>query len=153
MAAPADPSAQPGDERRASQGVERQTLSRAQRLTASASFRAAYERGLCRRGVLMNLWLREGEGAALRLGVVASRRVGGAVQRARAKRLLREVYRRNRHRFAGPWDVILSARSDILRAKWPAIERELLRLAGRAGILHRTDAGQPDNGRERPSRA
>ena len=83
----------------------------------------------------MTVWIRKQPDGALRLGVVASRRVGGAVQRNRAKRLLREVWRLNRSRFRGAVDVILSARSDILSVRYEAVERELLSLASRAGIL------------------
>ena len=83
----------------------------------------------------MVLCLTPGTDGALRLGVVASRRVGGAVQRVRAKRLLREVYRRNRERCAGRCDVLLIARTAILQARWPELEDEFLRLARRAGLL------------------
>lgn len=86
----------------------------------------------------MVLWVRHAEDGALRLGVVASRRVGKAVQRARAKRRLREAYRRNRHRFNGTCDVILVARSAILSADWLGVERELLALAERARLVSMT---------------
>ena len=76
-----------------------------------------------------------GEGASLRLGVVASRKVGNAVKRARAKRLLREAYRRNRSSFDGEVDVILIARRGILTASWAEIVEELLKLAKDAGIV------------------
>lgn len=115
--------------------VGRRGLSRAQRITRSPQFFETYEAGLCRRGRLMNLWVRRQPDGALRLGVVASRRVGGAVQRNRAKRLLREAWRLNRDRFRGPVDVILSARSDLVSARYEEVARELLALAARAGLL------------------
>jgi ribonuclease P protein component len=81
------------------------------------------------------MWLRRGEGASLRLGVVASRRsFRRAVDRARAKRLLREAYRLNRDRLCGDCDVILVARRDILQAKRQDVEKDLLEAAGKAGI-------------------
>lgn len=105
-----------------------------QRLTAAADFEAAYSQGRSYKGRLMVLWLRRGEGAALRLGVVASRKIGGAVQRNRAKRRLRAAYRLNRHRFTGSVDAILIARRDILTAPWTEVAAELLRLARKAGM-------------------
>lgn len=86
----------------------------------------------------MVLWRREGEGAALRLGVVTSRKVGGAVQRARARRLLRDVFRRNRHRLSGSYDVVLVARASILRADAAAIEADFMVTVAQAGLVTQT---------------
>ena len=115
-----------------------QRLGRSRRLTRPSDFRATYEQGHRWIGRNMVLWLRSGEGASLRLGVVTSRKVGGAVQRSRARRLLREAYRRNRHRLAGAYDVVLVARRAILEAKWDEIVAELLELAGEAGLVSGT---------------
>ncbi len=110
-------------------------LGRRQRLTRSALFRETYDRGRRFPGRLMVLWLREAEDAALRLGVVSSRKVGEAVVRNRARRRLREAWRLNRHRFRGRCDVVLVARRAIVRAGWNEIEAELLRLAREAGLV------------------
>lgn len=88
----------------------------------------------------MTLWIRKQPDASLRMGVVASRRVGGAVQRNRAKRLLREAWRLNRHRFSDGVDVILSARSDIVRMTLDDVVRELLYLGSKTGLLNRKEA-------------
>jgi ribonuclease P protein component len=87
----------------------------------------------------MTLWIRKQPDAALKLGVVASRRVGGAVQRNRAKRLLREAWRLNRHHFAGGVDVILSARSDIVKVALADVVSELMYLGSKTGLLDRKE--------------
>lgn len=66
-------------------------LPRPLRLTRSAEYRAVYANGQSRRGeALVCIVLALGD-EPTRAGVVASRRVGGAVQRNRAKRRLRHA--------------------------------------------------------------
>lgn len=68
-----------------------------------------------------------------RLAVVASRRVGTAVRRNRAKRLLREAAR------ALAWrtglDVVLVARAECADSEFAAVRSELRRLAADLGAL------------------
>ena len=118
-------------------GCHRQAgLSRRHRLRRSALFRETFERGSRQVGRLMVLWLRRGDGADLRLGVVASKRVfRRAVDRSKVKRRLREAYRLNRGRLSGKVDVVLIARRGLLAASHGEAEADLLRCAGRAGIL------------------
>jgi ribonuclease P protein component len=73
-----------------------------------------------------------------RLGLAASRRLGGAVARNRAKRLLRESFRR--HKLAGA-DLVLIPKPEILKHTQAEVEREyrdrLRRLAARRAARHR----------------
>jgi len=111
-----------------------QRLGREQRLIRSANFQEAFSQNHKWVGRYMVLWLRSGTDACLRLGVVTSRKVGGAVQRVRARRLLREVFRINRHLLHGPYDVVLVARGHVLNAGTAAIRKEFLDLANKAGV-------------------
>lgn len=62
--------------------------------------------------------LREG-----RLGIIASRRFGGAVQRNRAKRLIRELFRLNKPLTAG-WDLVIIPKAGLLNADYSAVEAD-----------------------------
>lgn len=137
MGKPGSSSAPPGEPRARGSVAPDQGLSRRQRLTKSSEIQEAYARGRHWFGRHLVLWLRSGEGAALRLGVVTSRKVGNAVARNRARRLMREAFRRNRHRFHGDFDVVLVARSSIVNAPWDDIVEDLLSLAERAGLAER----------------
>ena len=113
----------------------RATLGRKQRLRHTAQFQQAYDQDRRWHGRLMVLFLRSGPDASLRLGVVASKKVGNAPERARAKRRLREAFRRQRAGFAGRTDdVVLVARRSILDAPWDAVVAELRKLAAQAGL-------------------
>jgi ribonuclease P protein component len=50
------------------------------------------------------------KGERSRIGITVSRKVGGAVERNRIKRLAREAFRLNRHLFSRPLDICLIAR-------------------------------------------
>jgi ribonuclease P protein component len=64
-------------------------------------------------------------GSPQRLGITVTRRVAGAVGRNRVKRLVREVFRRNRKLFPERCELVLVARASALRLDYDALRREL----------------------------
>jgi ribonuclease P protein component len=61
--------------------------------------------------------------------------VGNAVARNRARRLLRESFRRHQLDLATPVDMVLVARPSIAGMSFGEVEREFLSTARRAGLL------------------
>jgi ribonuclease P protein component len=57
-----------------------------------------------------------------RLGIAATRKLGGAVARNRAKRLIREVFRRNK--LAPGFDVVVVPKRELLDASLNAVEAD-----------------------------
>lgn len=112
------------------------TLSKKQRLVKASLFREAFAQKRSLVGRFMVLWLRKGKGASLRFGVVTSKKVSNrAVDRNRARRVLRALYREHRAEFSGEVDIVIIARRNILTAAHEEVEAEMLRLAGKAGLL------------------
>ena len=70
-----------------------------------------------------------------RLGVVTARRLGNAVVRNRARRLLRETFRLHQHDLVSPVDLILIARPSIKGKAFAAVERDFLTTLRKAGLL------------------
>lgn len=103
-------------------------------------FREAFAQKKSFVGRYMVLWIREGKDAALRLGLVTSKKVSlRAVDRNRARRRLRETVRQNRRQLNGSVDLLIVARRNILRASHKDVEREFLYLARKAGIMSRSE--------------
>lgn len=71
-----------------------------------------------------------------RYGFVTSKRIGNAVQRNRARRLLREATRHlHNGRLKTGWDVVWIARDDLARQPYSKVAQVLEELCRRADLL------------------
>jgi len=96
-----------------------------ERLKKRREFDAAFERGRRFRGRLVMLVAAPNDVPHPRLGIIASRRVGGAVRRNRAKRLLREAFRLNKDRLRAPLDVVMIASPRLPEMRFADVEAEV----------------------------
>lgn len=86
-------------------------------------------------GCLIANWLILPQGAPTRLGVITSRKVGAAVARARARRLLREAFRLHQLELAAPVDLVLVAQPSIAGKAFQDVERDFLGAMRKARLL------------------
>ncbi len=86
-------------------------------------------------GCLIANWLRQPEGSPIRLGVVTSKKIGNAVIRNRARRLLRETFRLHQHDFIQPIDLVLIARQSIVKKSFGEVEKDFVQALRRGRIL------------------
>ena len=115
---------------------KRLRLGRTSRLRQSRDFlRLRQEGERLVQGCLIANWKKLPAGGSSRLGVVTSRKVGSAVERNRARRLLRESFRLHQHEFGQPMELILVARPSIARCAFGEVEKDFLTTLRRAGLL------------------
>lgn len=122
----------PGD----APGGPRLKFSRDQRLQHPWEFERAKREGQrLVSGCLILNWRFSDDQKTSRLGVVTSKKIGNAVVRSRARRLLREVFRLHQHDFNRPADFVLIARNSIARKGYAHVERDFLRALKQARLV------------------
>jgi len=79
----------------------------------------------------MTVFVLPNDGVAARLGVAATRKIGSSVDRNRAKRLAREVFRR--HKMAAGLDIVIVPRREMLDAPFASLEADYHAALERSG--------------------
>ncbi|MCX7680713.1 MAG: ribonuclease P protein component [Anaerolineae bacterium] len=109
-------------------------MERRLRLRKVNDVRRVYHEGRAWAHTLLVLIARPNGLTLTRVGVTASRKLGSAVVRNRAKRLLREAARRLYPHMAAGWDVMLVARPPITTVKEQQVEEALMSLLRQSGL-------------------
>ena len=78
-----------------------------------------------------------------RLGIAATKKLGGAVERNKAKRLIREVFRRNK--VAPGFDVVVIPKRELLDASLITLEADYRNTLERTVRRRRTAAVAPES--------
>ena len=81
-------------------------MKNAQTLNDNRDFVRIYRRGQCQVAPLLVTYARRGPKGRRRVGITATKKVGGAVQRNRAKRLIRAAWREVEREAPSGWDYI-----------------------------------------------
>jgi ribonuclease P protein component len=111
---------------------------RSHRLARRSDFRKTYDEGKKLAGRYLVLFVRSSETGAIRLGLTVTKRVGCAVERNRARRRLREVFRREaratleRNRWTGT-DMVVNLRDGAASVGVRELSEDLDRLLRRLG--------------------
>ena len=96
-----------------------------QRVRRKDEFQRVFDKGVRVSSRYFTLLLVPSAGSSARLGIVASRKLGDAVRRNRAKRLIREVFRLNQPLPAGAGvDLVVIPRRELFDAHFSEIESD-----------------------------
>ncbi len=104
-----------------------ETLSLLERLRYRKDFSLIYAEGKRYRGKYFILVYLSNEFSHSRFAAVASKKIGNAVKRNRAKRRIRALFRRNKHLTHASLDMIFISKKGIVAAPWPLLEQEFIK--------------------------
>ncbi len=96
------------------------------RLRRRGEFTGVFDLGTKKHGRLMSVFVKSTTSAYSRIGIAASKKLGGAVDRNLAKRRMREVFRLAP---ASPGlDIVVIPRRELLAAPFESVQREFASL-------------------------
>jgi ribonuclease P protein component len=109
-----------------------------ERIRRRVEYQQVYKRGVRTHSRYSTVFVLPNDLGVGRLGIAATRKFGGAVERNRAKRLIREVFRRNK--VANGFDVVVIPKRDLLDASLTALEADYRTLLERR-LRHEREPG------------
>ena len=103
-------------------------------LKKNYEFRRLYNKGKSAASKCVVVYCNKNGKAENRLGITVSTKLGGAVQRNRIRRRLKEIYRLNEQILRPGYDIVLVARLGSKSAGWSELESTVLSLFGKLGL-------------------
>ncbi len=115
------------DEGPAAQSVTRTKFPRSLRLLKHADFDRVYKKGHRHFSSLLTVFYLRQKSGATRVGFTVGRILGGAVERNRIKRRLREAVRLRQALLAGAVDIVINPKKSVLRVEFSTLLQEVER--------------------------
>ncbi len=110
-------------------------LDKARRLTHNNEYRLVYKHGKYEVGRMCVLYRMPVAKQPTRIGFVTGKKVGCAVERNRARRLMKEVYRLNQHSIREGYHIVIVGRGPLKNATYEKAEKEILYLLRKSKLL------------------
>ena len=104
-------------------------------LKTNSDFRRAYARGKSYTNPALVMYVRKNRAGSCRIGITASKKIGNAVQRNRARRVIREAFRQVNLPLKGNYDVVFVARTKTVHKKSTDIYNVMLPMLLEAGVV------------------
>ena len=110
-------------------------------LKKNHEFKRLYTKGKNAASKYVAVYSRRNNMPENRLGITVSTKLGGAVQRNRIRRRLKEIYRQNESMLASGYDIVIVARMRSRIAGFKELESSVINIFNKLGIAAGITAG------------
>jgi len=110
-------------------------LSKVVTINKNVDFRRVYARGKTVASPVMVSYCLKNRTGVCRIGITTSKKIGGAIERNRCRRIIKEAYRHLEPLCGGGWDIVFVARFKTLRVKSTDIESVMLEHLKSYGVI------------------
>ena len=113
-------------------------------LKKNYEFKRLYNKGKSAASQCVVVYCRRNGSAGNRLGVTVSTKIGGAVQRNRIRRRLKEIYRLNEWSLSPGYDIVIVARMKSRFVGYRELESSVLPLFRKLNLNREPSTGAPN---------
>ena len=110
-------------------------------LKTNSDFRRAYARGKSYTNPALVMYVRKNRAGSCRIGITASKKIGNAVQRNRARRVIREAFRQIKLPLKSGFDIVFVARTKTVFKKSTEIYDIMLPMLKDAKVVINEESG------------
>ena len=110
-----------------------------QTLKENKDFRRLYYRGKSKAADCLVTYAMKSRTRGCRIGITTSKKIGGAVERNRARRVIRAAYASLAPEIQGNWDFVFVARSKTSRVKMQDVLLQMRRQMKALGVIDEQD--------------
>ncbi|HKP84492.1 MAG TPA: ribonuclease P protein component [Blastocatellia bacterium] len=103
------------------------------RILKRAAFKRVYEEGRKFHARCFTAFVLPGPGERPRIGITATRKIGNSVERNRARRMVREVFRKNKWLVPRGVDIVINVKRPLVEASYRDLEGDFITFLKRAG--------------------
>ena len=108
-----------------------QRFARSDRILKRETFKRVYEQGRKFTAKYFTAFVLSNPATQTRIGITTTRKIGSAVERNRARRLVREAYRRNKVLVPSGLDIVVNPKRSLVEAVFGDFEVEFVSFLGR----------------------
>lgn len=112
---------------------------KSQTLKENKDFRRLYYRGKSSAGDVLVTYAMKNRTNALRYGITTSKKIGKAVERNRARRVIRAAFSQLEGNIDGGWDFVFVARGKTCRVKMQTVLSRMQNQLTELGVINEND--------------